>query len=194
MTSPRDHQQAQPLSASPPGDLATAEAELAGRFRERIRLFAARRLGDVAAAEDLAQEVLRLVTESLRAQRVENLDALPGYVFRTAHHLCLQRLRAAGRESRALGRLGGEPGPDPATHDPLAALIGEERRVAVRGAIRGLGVDDRRLLTLLYYDGLGTEAAATRFGITVEALRVRKHRALRRLAARLGDAPEDVTP
>jgi RNA polymerase sigma-70 factor (ECF subfamily) len=189
MTSPRHDPQAKQVSESPPaGELAPAEVELAGRFRERIRLFAARRLGDVTGAEDLAQEVLRLVTEALRAGRVANLAALPGYVFRTAQHLCLQRLRATGRENRALGRLGGQPGPDAAAQDPLVALIGEERRVAVRGAIRGLAPDDRRLLTLLYYDELGTAAAAARFGITVEALRVRKHRALRRLAARLGEA------
>lgn len=193
MTSPLERGQSGPPPRPPQaGDSAVAERELTAKYWDRIRLVALRRLRDAAAAEDVAQEVIRLVTEALRAGRVENLDALPGYVFRTAQHLCLQRFRSAGREAKALDRLGSEPGPDHPGGDPLIALIGEERRASVRRAISDLAPADRELLTLLYFQETDSAAAAGRLGITAEALRVRKHRALRRLGAMLGDIV-DVT-
>ena len=66
--------------------------------------------------------------------------------------------------------------------DALNALISEERRARVRLAIADLNDDDRDLLSLLYYEGLDTETTALRLKVTPAALRVRKHRALKRLA------------
>jgi hypothetical protein len=113
------------------------EAELVQRFRERLCLFAARRLRDAAVAEDAAQETLRRVLEALRAGRVENLVALPAFVFATARHVCQQQARSLGREDRALHRLHGA-GAAPASPDPLLVLVSEERRAAEREApLRG---------------------------------------------------------
>lgn len=195
MTSPLDRgQTGQPSTPTTRAtDVAVAEGELAGRYWERIRLFALRRLRDTAAAEDVAQEAIRLVAEALRAGRVEHLEALPGYAFRTAQHLCLQRIRSTSREAKALGRLGTQPAPDERAHDPLIALIGEERRRSVHRALGGLAPGDRELLKLLYFDDVDSAVAANRLGVTAEALRVRKHRALRRLGALLGDVAEGVT-
>lgn len=195
MTSPLDRgQTGQPSPAPlPTSGAATAEADLTARYWDRVRLFALRRLRDLGSAEDVAQEAIRIVTEALRAGRVENLDALPGYVFRTAQHLCLQRMRSAGREARALDRLGNEPAPDQKAHDPLLTLIGEERRFSVRRALAGLAPADRELLTLIYFEDVDSAVASSRLGITPEALRVRKHRALKRLGEILADRKEDVT-
>src|SRR6516162_596478 len=55
-------------------------ADLALRFSERLTLFAARRLRDRNAAEDVAQEALRRTLEALRAGRIENELALPGFL------------------------------------------------------------------------------------------------------------------
>ena len=195
MTSPLDRGQTDQPSSSPlqPSVAAAAEGELSARYWDRVRLFALRRLRDLAGAEDVAQDVIRVVTEALRAGRVENLDALPGYVFRTAQHLCLQRMRSSGREARALDRLGNEPAPDQRALDPLVALIGEERRFSVRRALSGLAPPDRELLTLIYFDEIDSAVASNRLGITQEAFRVRKHRALKRLGEILADRMEDVT-
>jgi len=161
-------------------------------FRERIRLFALYRLRDGAAAEDLAQETLRRVSAALREGRLENPQALPAYVFQTARHLCLQRDRSAARESHALSRWAAEQSGE-AEGDALLGLLSEERRAAVRRALSGLEAGDRRLLELLYYQDAATPDIARELGISAEALRVRKHRALRRLAVRLGEAAPDVT-
>lgn len=159
-----------------------AETELVDRFWERLRLFAARRLGDRALAEDVAQETLRRVVEAVRAGRLEEPAALPGFVFSTALHICLQHHRAVGREARALERL--TPGSDPGAGaaDSLGTLIAAERCAAVRSALERLEASDRELLQMLFYERLETEEAARRLALTPGAVRVRKHRAIKRLA------------
>lgn len=168
-----------------PDDLAT---QLSERYWERIRLFAARRLRDRALAEDVAQEVIRRALEALRAKRVEKLDALPAFLFQTARHVCMQRARSADREGRALERMAsGEDENGPSRYDsPLTDLIGEERRDAVRQALQALEDDDRTLLLMSYDETLESAEIGRRLGITPGAVRVRRHRAVRRLGELLG--------
>lgn len=170
-------------------DLRAPEDDLASRFWDRVRMFALRRVRDAAAAEDIAQEVIRRVTEALRAGRVEDRAALPGYVFRTALYVCLHHGRSAGREARALDRFAGATAPHTG-EDALMTLIAAERRVTVRMALERLAPADRDLLRLVYFQQLEPAEIARRLSVTVEALRVRKHRALRRLAAELGEPDE----
>ena len=163
----------------------TPETELAPRFRDRLRVFAAHRLGDASAAEDVAQETLRRVAEALRAGRLEQPAALPAFVFQTARHVCMQLRRSAARESRAFARLssGDRSEADSADIcDPLTALITQEQRVAVRQALQALDHEDRELLRLAYFDQLSANEIAAQLSSTPGAVRVRKHRALRRLA------------
>ena len=70
--------------------------------------------------------------------------------------------------------------------DPLTGLIDRSRRAQVRDALEQMRPDDRDLLRLLYVEGLETAEVASRLGIDAGTLRVRKHRALLRLAAIVG--------
>jgi RNA polymerase sigma-70 factor (ECF subfamily) len=177
------------LTAVPPAQVATpvSESEVVARFWGRVRLFALRRLREPSAADDVAQEALRRVVEAIRANRIRNPASLPGFVFQTAHHVVLQQHRGAGREARALQRMhsGAEDEGRPA--DSLAHLITEERRRAVRAALERLDEEDRQLLVLLYQEQAEPPHVARSLGVTMGALRVRKHRALKRLAELLGD-------
>ena len=158
------------------------EEELAERFRERLRLFATRRLGDAAAAEDVAQETLRRVVDAMRAGRITRPVAFPAFVFETARHVCQQYHRSAGREGRALYRLHGDGLAQGAVaSDPFSTLVTDDRAVRVRQALGGLRADDRELLRLLYHEELETGEAASRLRLSPSTLRVRKHRALKRL-------------
>jgi RNA polymerase sigma-70 factor (ECF subfamily) len=157
-------------------------------------MFAYRRVRDRALAEDLAQETLRQVGLALEQGRLENPAALPGFVFQTAQHLCLQRYRSETREARAMERLERESAIDRKEYDPLSQLVDGERRAEVRRAMNRLDPSDRRLLERLYFQDLPHAIIAAELGVTPEALRVRKHRALRRLAVLLGDAEPGVTP
>ena len=163
-----------------------AEA-VALRFRERLRLFALRRTGDAAAAEDVAQETLRRVLAALDAGRVRDVNALPGFVFQTATHVCQHQARSRSREQRALTRYPSETSRERKA-DVLSRLVEDERAGAVRRALDRLTPEDRALLRALFYEGRNGIELAETLGISPQALRVRKHRALQRLRLLLGEA------
>lgn len=175
------------------GPTEPAETELASRYWDRIRLFATRRVGDAALAEDIAQETLRRVIEALRAGRIQNTEAVAGFVFQTAKHVCMHAHRAAGREARAMRKLDDPSGSQGVHLDALARLVSEERRARVRAALDTLSRDDRDLLRAVYFEQIDAADLAARLGLTAGALRVRKHRAVQRLAAALGASPSDET-
>lgn len=182
---------AEPVAAAGGSDPDAMAAELSHRFRDRLRFFAARRLRDRNLAEDVAQETLRRVLEALRAGRVENLAALPGFLFETARHICQQRSRSDGREVRAYQRLGESGGEEPSVPgDPLTDLISEERRDAVRRALSQLPEGDQALLQMSYVEGLSTDEIAGRLDAQPGAIRVRRHRAVKRMAEILGVTKE----
>lgn len=166
-------------------------ADLAERFTLRLKLFALRRLRDAAAAEDTVQEALREVLKALRAGRVATPEALPGFAFQTAKNLCMHHGRSAGRRDRAILAFSRLPRPEP--EDPLLALINEERRTAVRGALARLEKGDRELLALSFEDGLDAVEIGRRLDLAGGTVRVRKHRALRRLAELLGEPRSNET-
>lgn len=172
-----------------PGPTIAAEPEIAEleQFRERLRLFAARRLGTPAEAEDVVQEVLRRAFEALRAGRVQKPDALPAFLFQTARYVCMHRGRASGRERKALQRFASPAGDEGVgVESPLTALISAERRSSVRRALGQLDSNERRLLEMTYRDELDSEEIGRQLGLTAGAVRVRRHRAIRRLAELLG--------
>ncbi len=165
-------------------DPADAVANKLEEFREPLKIFAARRLRQWAAAEDVAQETLTHALEALRAGRIENPAALPGYLFQTALHLCFRRFRSADRERRALARFRPAESADEA--GPLGALVSAERGAQLRKALETLEPDQRRLLELTYRDELDSEAIGRELGVSPEAVRARRHRAIKRLAQALG--------
>ena len=168
-------------SAPEPSDVAAERLE---EFREPLKIFAARRLRDWTAAEDVAQETLTQALETLRAGRLENPEALPGYLFQTALHLCFRRFRSADRERRALARF--RPGDPSDDAGPLGKLVSAERAAHLRQALEDLEPEQRRLLELTYRDELDSEAIGRELGIRPDAVRARRHRVIRRLAQALG--------
>jgi RNA polymerase sigma-70 factor (ECF subfamily) len=162
-------------------------AELTARFWDRLRFFAMRRTRDAALAEDVAQETLKRTLKALRAGRIEKPESLPSFLFETARHVCMHKARSAGREARAFQRVATEGEEDSGrTVDPLSDLISEERRQQVRHCLARLGEADRRLLEMSYSEALGAEEIARRLGATPGAVRVRRHRALAKLAELMG--------
>lgn len=154
-----------PPAAAPGQAVSVDEADCVRRCWERVRMFALRRTGNRVAAEDVAQETLHRVLDALREGRVQNLVALPAFVFQTALHVCQYHARSAGRETRALLRLHGATGDASGGEDALHQLIGEEQRAEVRRALESMDRTDRELLQMLYYEQLDTAEAARRLVI-----------------------------
>jgi RNA polymerase sigma-70 factor (ECF subfamily) len=171
---------------TPPPEESDVEGAQLDRYRARIRVFAARRLHDWTAAEDVAQETLQRVLEALRAGRVQHLEALPGYIFQTAFRVCLHRMRSADRESRALQRAGSATEGATSEEGPLAALISAEQRAGLLAAVERLEPDDRQVLQLTFRDELDSAEVGRRMNLSAGAVCVRRHRAIRKLAAILG--------
>lgn len=165
--------------------MSLTESDLVARFWDRVRLFATRRVRDATAAEDIAQETLRRVVEALRAGRVENMNAIAGFVFQTAKHVCMHAHRSAGREAAAMRKVADPSSSGDVQPDALTSLVSEERRARVRTALQSLAEEDRDLLRWLYFDHMDTSELAAKLDISQGALRVRKHRALQRLAEAL---------
>ncbi len=163
-------------------------AELAARFWQRLRVIATRRTGDASAANDVARETLRRVTEAMRPGQPERPAALPGLVFQIARPVCTDRHGPAARGTLTApsGVKGHDRGDRPAPPiETLTHLIPEERRLEVRQAFRALRDGDQKVLRLAYLELLNVDQIATRLGSAAGAVRVRKHRALRRLAENL---------
>jgi RNA polymerase sigma-70 factor (ECF subfamily) len=168
-------------------ELEALAADLERQFRGVLRLFAARRLGNSGEAEDVAQETLRIAIEALRNLRITNVAAVPAFIFQTARNLCMRRTRSAAREGKALRRFAAAA-LEPEEH-PLARLIREERKKEVRLALSRLDASDRELLEMSYGEELPTEEIGRRLGISSMNVRVRRHRAIKRLAELLGVTP-----
>ena len=165
-----------------PGDL-----DLWRRFHARLLILGMRRLGNRADAEDMAQDALQRVVKALQENRLREPGALPAFVYQTALHVCQQSWRKRYRERHALEAYARSPLEDNGVPQPLTDLIDEERRRVVRLALQSLAMDDRELLEQLYTRDVDPEQLAGQLGISSGALRVRKHRALKRLSAALGE-------
>src|SRR5262249_30095755 len=149
---------------------------------DRVRLFAARRLRNWAEAEDVAQEAIRRALESIQSGKMVNPAALPAFLFQTATHICQHPALSAGRAGKALRRLApAAPVLAAPPADALHSLLSEERRESVRRALDRLEPADRELLSLSYIETLDAADIGRRLGLTPGNVRVRRHRALRRL-------------
>lgn len=109
-------------------------------------------------------------------------DPLP-WLFGIARNVTRHQRRAAGRRAALSDRLRREPAP------PHPTVGGD---LAVLDALGRLGASDRELVMLVCWEGLSLPEAAAVLGTTHVAARVRLHRARRRLAGLLDDAPAGV--
>ena len=137
--------------------------------------FAARMLGgDVSTGEDLAQEAFLRLWGQRHDWRAEgNVRA---FLLKTVHHLCLDRLRRAGR----FVPLDSAPEPSAPGADPALAL-------AVRDAISQLPDTHRAVFLLSAYDGLTYEEIAGALCLPPGTVASRKHHAVKMLREHLKD-------
>ena len=124
-----------------------------------------------AEAEDAVAETFLVAWRRLDQVPPEAKTWLLG----VARRVLANQHRAARRRHALAERLAGEPAvvAEPSADSPVLE------------ALARLADNDRELLLLIAWDGLSTEEAAEALGCTAVALRVRLHRARRRLRAEL---------
>ncbi|MFO1078897.1 MAG: sigma-70 family RNA polymerase sigma factor [Planctomycetota bacterium] len=167
------------------GDAAAAE-RLVAWFRPRVLLFVQARGGDRALAEDVAQEVLMAVIRALQAGQVRDPDNLPAFVFGVARNQL-----AAARRTRVRAKEDPLDAADAVTVDPVD-IVDVEERAHLHAAIEALDPVDRQILRLTLAGGDGLAAIAATLGLTHDAVRQRKSRAIRKLTAQLRPASQNL--
>ena len=85
------------IAGGPAGSTDAEESELYRRFAPRVRLYGRRHLRSDACADDLAQEVLLLTIERLRAGEVQKLDQIGSFILGTSRMMCHSERRVARR-------------------------------------------------------------------------------------------------
>ena len=157
------------------GNDSAAEAELVRRLLPRVRLYGLRQLRDASAADDVAQEVLLLTLERLRAGRVRQPERLTSFVFGACRLLVRNLRRGTRRRDGLLVQFAGDLRRE-AQPDPLRLDHGR-----LRDCLERLAARERSVLVLTFYAEQPSGEIAGRLGLSPENVRTVRHRAFVRL-------------
>jgi RNA polymerase sigma factor (sigma-70 family) len=174
---------------------ATARDQLLAAYldkRSDLVRFLTARLGSIAAAEDLVQDLyVRLATIELVAV-VENPSA---FLYRAAINLMLDRGRGdrrsgrrehAWQDSRSVTVAGMAAADEPS---PEAAVAARQRLRQLVEAVEALPPKTRRAFELHKFEGLSQIETAARLGVTRKTVEKQLAAALKQLTAKLGERP-----
>jgi RNA polymerase sigma-70 factor, ECF subfamily len=159
--------------------------ELFRAHQPAIRRYILSMVRDPAQADDLTQDVF------LRAHRKQDSlrdpDAALGWLYRIATRICYDRFRQLARQPRLDPR-------DPGSSDAGEAACGpggetsldrvvlrSEMSECVQGYLRDLREEYRQVIVLHDLEYLTSTEIAQELGVSVDAVKIRLHRARRRL-------------
>ncbi|MEV4557287.1 RNA polymerase sigma factor [Kitasatospora sp. NPDC049285] len=156
--------------------------------------FVTRRVSDPHLAADLTADIFLAALEAAASYRPDR-GTPAGWLYGIARNVIAGHCRGDTRERQAMGRLQGR------------RLLGEEdilaleERIDAQRAARALAERHaelspplRAVLDAVAVDGLTTAQAAERLGISQTTVRVRLHRARRRLGVERTGVPESAAP
>jgi len=176
-THPSDADLARTIGAAPQGGAPDAEAELYRRLAPRVRLYGLRHLRDAQAADDLAQAVLVMTIESLRAGRVREPEKIASFVLGACRMTVDEQRRGEARRRRLLHLFAG----DVPVGDAWRPSEPDSGRL--RECLERLAARERSVVVMSFYSEESAEAVASELGLTSGNVRVIRHRALGRLRA-----------
>ena len=155
-------------------NLARTEAEAESRHEDFERFYAAERgrlvraclllTGNMADAEDLAQEALSRVLE--RWTEVVRMASPVGYLYRTALNLNRKRLRRLAVAARRI-----------VDREDRDEMVAADERLDVLRAVASIPRPQREALVLIEWLGYSAEDAGSLLGIEPVSVRARLHRA-----------------
>jgi RNA polymerase sigma-70 factor (ECF subfamily) len=157
-----------------------AFVEIYRRHKDRVFRFAYRMTGSAETARDVTHTCFLGLLAAPGRYDAERAG-LGTYLCAAARNLSLRHASRAWRE-QAVARL---PEPCARTKGPLDSLIAEERGRLVREAVGKLAPLHREVLILAEYEELELARIAEIVGAGVGAVKVRLHRARRKLRAAL---------
>ncbi len=161
-------------------------------YQGRVIRYLASLLGNAALAHDLTQETFLKVHKGLEELRSQ--EAQTAWIYRIASNLALDHLRSRpSRQDRQTVSLEAEPldgqgaGPLPSSEELSAEgrLEQEEMAECLRHYIHQLPEASRACLILRDLEGLGEEVVAEILGCSAGVVKVRTHRARKKLREQL---------
>ena len=164
-------------------------------YRPRILRYLRRTLGD-ADAEDVCQEVFVKIDRALPEFRGES--SLATWIYRIATNAALDHARSsASRQASKMTELSEADGPAARSGSdreertvllPDTLLIRKDMNDCIRGIVEGLPEIYRTALVLSDLEGLTNAEIASVLEISVDAVKIRLHRARARLRKELDRA------
>jgi len=137
-------------------------------------------LGSAKDAEDAAQEAF---LKAFRGRAsLDRSESIGGWLAAIARHAAVDLQRRRGREEAARRHATEQmarPQPQPAAQDKAAEAADERARL--RAAVSTLAPHEAVVVTLRFEEGLSATEIAARLGVEAGTVRVRLHRALKRL-------------
>jgi RNA polymerase sigma-70 factor (ECF subfamily) len=157
-----------------------AFVEIYRRYKDRVYRFACRMTGSAEAARDVTHTCFASLLET--PSRFDGRVGLGTYLCAAARNQSLRHAESTWRERPA----GSAPDLRPASGPgPLETLLEDERAGVVREALIALAPLHREVLILVEYEDLDLATVAAIVGAEVGAVKVRLHRARKKLRAAL---------
>ncbi len=154
-----------------------AEAELADLYGPRVFAILCARTQDREASRDLLHDALIGILKALRQGELRDAEKLPAFVAAVARNIAHTHLR--GRTRARLSQPIEEAQLASPSHG--VAFEAAEREAQVRQALLQLDKTDREILLRILADGQKLAAIARSLGMSQEAVRQRKSRALKKV-------------
>jgi RNA polymerase sigma factor (sigma-70 family) len=149
-------------------------AEIFDRHAEDIYRYAARRLGQQAAA-DVMSEVFLAAFRNRGRYDTGRDDARP-WLYGITINVISQHQRAQRRYARVLASVPGVPAADVVADEVLDRVTATQLRPRIMRVLGELSARDRELVLLVAWAELSYEQAAQALGIPVGTVRSRLHR------------------
>jgi len=163
----------------PVGGDSTACDELVRRHQSYVFTIALRVLNDEADAQEVTQDVFMKAFKSLH--RFEGTAKFTTWLYRIATNEAISRRRRKRPSTTPVE----EYHTGTSGHESLQALASEERQVYLQQALALLQGEDAALITMYYLEELTLAEIGAIVGQEAGNLKVRLHRARKRLAKQL---------
>ncbi len=151
-----------------------AEEALCRRLFPRIRAYGRRHTRDDAIAADLAQHVLVVVLEALRAGKIDDVDRLASFVMGTCRNTLLDWRKSERRRLGLLERFG------PSFTRAVEPVFFVDRR-RLDKCLAHLAPREMSIVAMTFFAELEGEEISRELDMSLGSVRVARHRAMKQL-------------